>query len=433
MTELLTRLESLSRPIRVAIVGIGSAGKGLFYQCGITPGIRCVAVADLNVAKAVEAAQVFGHSFRVVDKPADLEDAVQRGAVAICAEGELLAQCESADVFIDASSAIADGGRFAVAALEAGKDVIMMNAEADLIFGPYLMHLASRHGVVYTSCDGDQPGCLRRLIDEVRLWGFELVMAGNIKGFLDRYSNPAKIIPEADKRFLDYKMCTGYTDGTKLCVEMALVANAFDLVTMVPGMRGPRASRLVEVFDLFDFAAIRAGGRGVVDYVLGSRPYGGVFVVGYCDNKYQQSMLGWFPSEVGKGPFYVFDRPYHLVHIEAMRCVAEAFLDRQTLLQPTHGFRTNVYAYAKRDLHKGEKLDGVGGYTCYGLIENCADNRVRPGLPICLAENVVLQRDAAQDEKLFMEDVVYDPGRLDYQLYSRALHLLSSDAPGALP
>jgi predicted homoserine dehydrogenase-like protein len=433
MTALLTRLESLSRPIRVAIVGIGSAGKGLFYQCGITPGIRCVAVADLNVAKAVEAARAFGHSFRVVDKPADLEDAVQRGEVAICAEGELLAQCESADVFIDASSAIADGGRFAVAALETGKDVVMMNAEADLIFGPYLMHLASRHGVVYTSCDGDQPGCLRRLIDEVRLWGFELVMAGNIKGFLDRYSNPAKIIPEADKRFLDYKMCTGYTDGTKLCVEMALVANAFDLVTMVPGMCGPRAQRLVEVFDRFDFAAIRAGGRGVVDYVLGSRPYGGVFVVGYCDNKYQQSMLGWFPSEVGRGPFYVFDRPYHLVHIEAMRCVAEAFLDRQTLLQPTHGFRTNVYAYAKRDLHKGEKLDGVGGYTCYGLIENCADNRPRPGLPICLAENVVLQRDAAQDEKLFMEDVVYDPGRLDYQLYSRALHLLSSDAPGALP
>lgn len=299
----------------------------------------------------------------------------------------------------------------------------MMNAEADLIFGPYLMHLAQQKGVVYTSCDGDQPGCLRRLIDEVRLWGFELVMAGNIKGFLDRYSNPAKIVPEADKRFLDHKMCAGYTDGTKLCVEMALVANAFDLVTMVPGMCGPRAQRLVEVFDRFDFPAIRANGRGVVDYVIGSRPYGGVFVVGYCDNKYQQSMLGWFPSEVGKGPFYVFDRPYHLVHIEAMRCVAEAFLDREALLQPTHGFKTNVYAYAKRDLRQGEKLDGVGGYTCYGLIENCADNRSRPGVPICLADNVVLNRDVAQDEKLFMEDIVYDPHRLDYKLYSLAASL----------
>jgi len=170
----------------------------------------------------------------------------------------------------------------------------------------------------------------------------------------------------------------------------------------------------------FDFEAIRAGGKGVVDYVLGSRPYGGVFVVGYCPDKYQQSMLGWFPSEVGKGPFYVFDRPYHLVHIEAMKCVAEAVLDRQALLQPTYGFRTNVYTYAKRDLHKGESLDGIGGYTCYGLIENCTENRTHPGVPICLAEEVTLRRDLRQDEKIFMEDILYRPDRLDFQLYSLA-------------
>lgn len=297
----------------------------------------------------------------------------------------------------------------------------MMNAEADLIFGPHLMRLAKKNGVIYTSCDGDQPGCLRRLIDDVRLWGFDLVMAGNIKGFLDRYSNPTKIIPEAEKRFLDYKMCAGFTDGTKLCVERALVANAFDLVTMVPGMRGPRASRLTEVFDLFDFEALRARGSGVVDYVLGSRPYGGVFVVGYCDNPYQQSMLGWFPAEVGRGPFYVFERPYHLVHVEAMKCVAEAFLDREALLQPTYGFKTNVYAYAKRDLHRGEKLDGIGGYTCYGLIENCSDDRLHPGVPICLAEDVTLTRDVPQDRKILAADIVYEASRPDFALYRKAV------------
>ncbi len=420
MTDMLTRLRSLDEPIRTAIIGIGSAGKGLFHQCGITPGIKCVGVADLNVTKAIDAARAFDRPYRVVESPGALHDAIRQGAVAVCQDGEMLARCESADVLIDASSAIADGGRFALAAIETGKDLVMMNAEADLIFGPYLMRSAREHGVVYTSCDGDQPGCIRRLIDEIQLWGFELVMAGNIKGFLDRYSNPTKIIPEADKRFLDYKMCAGYTDGTKLCVEMALVANAHDLVTMVPGMRGPRASRLIEVFDLFDFNAIREGGEAVVDYVLGARPYGGVFVVAYCDNQYQQSMLGWFPSELGQGPFYVFDRSYHIVHIEAMKCVAEAFLDRDSLLQPTYGFKTNVYAYAKRDLRKGETLDGIGGYTCYGLIENCSEEQGHPGVPICLAENVALNRDVAKDEKIFMEDIAYDRDRLDYRLYSMA-------------
>ena len=272
MSDMLARLKSLDQPIRVALIGIGSVGKGLLYQCGITPGFACVGIADRNVTKAVEAAKAFGRPYRVVESPGALEDAISKGAMAVCNDGVMLARCESADVLIDASSAILEGGQFAVAALETGKDLVMMNAEANLIYGPYLMRLAQEKGLVYTSCDGDQPGCLRRLIDDLQLWGFELVMAGNIKGFLDRYTNPTKIVPEADKRFLDYKMCAGFTDGTKLCVEMALVANAYDLVTMVPGMHGPKAGRVQEVFDLFDFEAIRAGGKGVVDYVLGSRP-----------------------------------------------------------------------------------------------------------------------------------------------------------------
>ena len=39
-------------------------------------------------------------------------------------------------------------------------------------------------------------------------------MASNIKGFLDHYFNPETIIPEADKRNLDYRMATACTDGT---------------------------------------------------------------------------------------------------------------------------------------------------------------------------------------------------------------------------
>ncbi len=420
MRDTLARLKKLDRPIRVALIGIGSAGKGLFYQCGITPGIECVGIADLDLAKAVKTAETFGRPYRVVERPGELEDAVAAGLLAICQDGELLARCASADVLIDASSAIAQGGAFALAGIETGKDLVMMNSEADLIFGPHLMRLAQERGLVYTSCDGDQPACVRRLIDDVTLWGFELVMAGNVKGYLDRYADPTSIIPEAEKRFLDPKMCASYTDGTKLSVEMALVANAYDLAVTVPGMQGPRAGKITDVFDLFDLPAIRAGGRPVVDYVLGSKPPGGVFVIGYCDDPYQRSMLGWFPSDIGKGPFYVFERPYHLVHIEAMKCIVEAHLDRDPLLQPTHGFKTNVYAYAKRDLRRGERLDGLGGYACYGLIESCADNAQRSGLPICLAEDVVLARDVAKDQKLLLDDVVYDPGRLDFRLYELA-------------
>ena len=82
-----------------------------------------------------------------------------------------------------------------------------------------------------------------------------------------------------------------------------------------------------------------------------------------------------------------------------MACIAEAFLDGWAVLQPTFGFMTNVYAYAKKDLHDGMHLDGIGGYAAYGLIENCSDNLVNPGLPICLAEEVTLLHDVKRTGK----------------------------------
>ncbi len=62
MMDMLTRLQSLRQPIRTAIIGVGSAGKGLLYQCGVTPGIQCVAVADLNVTPTT-------HFFLLKTKP----------------------------------------------------------------------------------------------------------------------------------------------------------------------------------------------------------------------------------------------------------------------------------------------------------------------------------------------------------------------------
>lgn len=420
MNNLLPRLKALPAPIRIGVVGIGSVGKGLVYQAGITPGMQCVGMADVEIERAVACADAFGLGYRVVDSLAEMHAAIETGQIAICADAALLARCELMDVFIDGSNAIAAAGRFDVAALEHGKHLVMMNAEADLLFGPYFLQQAQKNGLVYTSCDGDQPVVIRRLIDELQLWGFELVMAGNIKGFLDRYSDPTKIIPEADKRNLDYKMCTSYTDGTKLCVEMALVANAYGLRTDVPGMHGPRMASVYDMFEHFDFEALWQSREAVVDYVLGAKPNGGVFAIGYADHPFQQYTLDWFPPRMGPGPFYLFYKPYHLGHIMAMTSVAEAFLDQRGALQPDYGLRTNVYAYAKRNLRAGEELDGLGGYCCYGLIENCADNEDNPGLPALLADRVRLKRDIPADEKIALADVDYDSARADFALHARA-------------
>jgi predicted homoserine dehydrogenase-like protein len=412
------RLAILPKPIRVALIGAGSMGKGLLYQCGMTPGFRCVAVADIALEKAVECARSMQLPHRIAHTAGELQDALRQGELAVCEDGALVASCSEVDVLIEASNAIGEAGIYSVAALETGKHVVMMNGEADLIFGPHLMTMARDRGLVYTSCDGDQHGVIARLIEELQLWGFDLVMAGNIKGFLDRDSNPTKIIAEADARKLDYRMATAYTDGTKLCIEMALVANALGLRTCVPGMYGPVAKRVQDVFQLFDLKQLWSERQPFVDYILGAEPGGGVFAVGHCENPYQREMLAYY--KMGVGPFYLFYRPYHLCHIEALRGIAEAALDGRSLLQPLRGFQTNVYAYAKRDLHAGETLDGIGGYCCYGLIENCGSKGAHPGLPICLAHGLVLQTDIPLHSPILLENVTVAYERSDFNLYSLA-------------
>ena len=280
MTDILTRLKALPKKIKVGVIGVGNIGKGIVYQADSTPGIECVAIADIRLQHAIDWAVRLKLDHEVVDNLADMHNAIQRGKIAICSDGTLVAKCELMDVLVDSSSTITGGMEFALAAIANHKHVVMMNSEADLIFGPYLLSKANKEGVVYTSADGDQHTCIKRLINEIELWGFKTVLAGNMKGYLDRTSNPTAIIPEADKRFMDYKMCASYTDGTKMCIENALIANSIGARTAVPGGYGPRVKDVYELFDHFDFDSLWDGKTPLVDYVLGAQPGGGVFAVG---------------------------------------------------------------------------------------------------------------------------------------------------------
>jgi predicted homoserine dehydrogenase-like protein len=390
-------------------------------QAQMTPGMRCVAVCDIRLERAVQWVEQNGYPHRVVETTTELHDAVRAGQMAVCEDSSVIARSEVVEVVIEATSSVLGGARCALTAIEHEKHVLMMNYEADLTYGPYLMERAEERGLVYTVMDGDQPTVLVHLIEDMQFMGFELVMAGNMKAYLDRHTDPTRIIPEADKRGLDHRMCSSYTDGSKLCVEMAVLANGLDLRTAAPGMLGPRMDSIHDIFDHFDFAALWDGRTGLVDYVLGATPRGGVYAVGFTDHPRQQETLAWLPPNMGPGPFYLFYRPYHLGHFEAMKTVAWAVLDHRPVLKPDFGYKTNVYAYAKADLARGDELDGIGGYAAYGLIENLDDPDAVPGVPICIAEHMTLKRDVAKDERIAWADVEYDQADPAIMLYRDAL------------
>lgn len=399
------RLSKLENPVAYANIGMGAMGKGILYQSLVNKHIKCVAIADINLNKAVSCANEFNLEYQIVNNLNELNLAIQSGKLAITDKSELLTEGTGYNILFESTSSIAEGANYTLNALQNKKNVILMNSEIDLIFGPYFMQVANENGVCVTSCDGDQHVVLKRMIEEIKDWGFDIVMAGNIKGFLDKYANPEQIKPEADKRNLDYKMCTAYTDGTKLSIEMALVCNNLGYSVDRAGMKGPRAKDVSEVLNLFDFGNIRQKHGTIADYILGAQPGGGVFVVAYQDNPYQSFMMNYY--KMGNGPYYLFYRPYHLCHLEIVNSIAEIYLDGFSMMQPKYGFKTNVTAYAKRDLEKGERLDGIGGFAAYGMIENCDESSDNPasGLPICISENSILKRDIRKDERILLEDV----------------------------
>ncbi len=124
---LLSRLKSLQRSIKVGIVGMGSMGKGLFYQCHITPAIDCVAIADIDIDRAVACVDWMKLNYRVVENLKDMHEATRQGFVAVCQDGDLVARCDMADAMIEASNSIGPAGGYAATALQHGKHLVLMN------------------------------------------------------------------------------------------------------------------------------------------------------------------------------------------------------------------------------------------------------------------------------------------------------------------
>jgi predicted homoserine dehydrogenase-like protein len=147
-----------------------------------------------------------------------------------------------------------------------------------------------------------------------------------------------------------------------------------------------------------------------VDYVLGAEPGPGVFVLGYNDHPIKQQYANYF--KMGDGPLYVFYVPYHLPHLEVPLTVARAVLFQDACCAPIGGPVCDVVTRAKIDLKAGQTLDGIGGFTCYGSIDNSEVCQSGNLLPMGLSEDCVMLRDVPRDHSITYADVRLPAGRL---------------------
>ena len=147
----------------------------------------------------------------------------------------------------------------------------------------------------------------------------------------------------------------------------------------------------------------------------GAAPHTGAFVIVHEESPLKKAQLAYY--KLGDGPFYVFYTPFHLPHIQIASTIGRAVIHRDPTVAPIAGPVCEVVTVAKRDLKAGERLDGIGGFCTYGLIDNAASARAMEALPIGLSEGCVLRRDVAKDEVLSFDDVDLPGGRLIDRLW----------------
>ena len=410
--SLLQAQSASGRPVRTGLIGAGKFGSMFLSQVPFTPGLEVTVVADLSPERARAACRAVGWQEERIAATAFIED------------GRALAASDGVDVVIDATGSPAAGIAHALAAIDNGKHVVMVNVEADVLAGPALAKRARSAGVVYSMAYGDQPALVAEMVDWARATGFRVQAAGKGTKYLPSYHRitPDEVwshyglTPEAARAAgMNSQMFNSFLDGTKSAIEMAAIANACDLAVPSDGLAFPPCG----VDDLCHVlrprnvgGAMEAG--GMVEVVSSLERDGrpvfrdlrwGVYVVLEAPNDYAAGCFRQYGLPVDStGRFAAMYKPFHLIGLELGISVLSAALRGEPTGQ-ARVFRGDAVAGAKRDLVPGDMLDGEGGYTVWGKLVPSSVSLAARALPIGLAHGVKVVRPVRAGELVGRQDV----------------------------
>jgi len=397
------------------MIGAGATGRAIALQLGTpVPGIRLAAIANRTAEHAERAFREAGITNWIrVSTAREAEATISRGLPVLTDDPSVLTTCDAIDLIVEVTGSVEPAARVVLQAFDYGKPVVLVNAELDSFIGPILKAKAEQAGVVVTHTDGDEPGVAMTLLRYLRSLGLRPVAAGNLKGMVDYYRNPDTQRAFAEKNDQDVKKVTSFADSTKLSMEATVLANATGFQAGRRGMYGPACKDVREMANLLP--ADQMLSTGLVDYALGAAPFTGAFVIVHEDSPLKKVQLAYY--KLGDGPFYVFYTPFHLPHIQIASTIGRAVIHRDPTVAPIAGPVCEVLTIAKRDLKAGERLDGIGGFCAYGLIDNSPAARAMGVLPIALSEGCVMRHDVSRDQVLTFADVVSPTGRLTEALW----------------
>ena len=414
----LRQREQEGRPLRIGVIGAGAMARPtVALITNQIPGMVVAAIANRTLQRAADAYAYAGRPGAVaVDTLAALDRAIAADQPAITDDPKLLAGSAGIDCLIDMTGAVNHGAAVALEAIHQGKPLVLMNAEVDATIGPLLHARARQAGVLFSCCDGDQPGVQLNLWRKVKGMGLIPRVLGNIKGLQDEYRTPTTQQGFAEQWNQDVTMVTSFADGSKVNFEQCIVANATGFTVTRRGMgRMEHRAPVEQLTGHYDLEQLREHG-GVVDYVVGAQPTPGVYCLAELADRRHAPMLA--AKGLGEGPLYCFYEPYHLVHLDTPMSLARAVLFGDAVGQPRGGPVVEVVAIAKRDLAAGETLDSYGRYMTYGQAERASVVRAEGLVPEGLVESCRLVRPIGKDQLIRWSDVEAPSHQLAHQLYA---------------
>lgn len=384
--------------ITAGIIGTGHFGKAVVTQSMYNSQLKVPVIADQNVENAKKAygyAGIDNEMIIVCDSAAAAKQALEKGKYVIVQDPMLLMDLPL-DIIGEATGIPEAGARYALAAIQSGKHVAMINKETDSSVGPILQYLANKAGLVYTPVDGDQHGLLIGMFNWVKSLGLEVINAGKSRDaefILDRKQKTVTCLAdgitihetvtvqlEADELDLFDELPVGkvaeylrkrktilkrlpMAGGFDFC-ELTIMANATGLAPDIPTTHEPivRISEIPQVL-----CQINAGGilqkPNTIDVVTTFRDKfesglgGGVFMVVSSPNEYSQMILttkGCLSNHDGSAA--LIHRPYHLCGVETATSFLCAAMLGFTTGSEDYRPRYDLVRTAARDLKAGETI-----------------------------------------------------------------------------
>jgi predicted homoserine dehydrogenase-like protein len=362
----------MTEQTRIGVVGTGFIGKGIVMSLENQPDLRVSHVltnSDISRRSDYPGKHLLTNS---------VEDLISGSDLIVECSGEAV----SATYVVDK-------------VIKAGLPVVTMDAELQVTTGSYF----AKKGFI-TEAEGDQPGCLAALDEEARQMGFSPRVYGNVKGYLNYTPTLDDMRFWSQKQGISLDKTTAFTDGTKVQIEQALVANGLGARILQDGMLGPEADD-IQSGGLILAEAAKKMGTKVSDYILAPGAPAGVFIVA----EHEERLIPYLRYyKMGEGPWYTLVRNFHLCHLEVIKTIRRVLDGGEVLLNNSTAPTVSVGAIAKRDLEPGQILKrGIGSFDVRGTALTIANNPQH--VPIALLTGAVLTEPVKAGAQITFDDV----------------------------